>query len=108
VWRPASEDPSRPCKFCGLAGRQSRPASDVRVEKTENHLSTATAERSEIFSRLAAPMQSGTGDPAKAWPKGLTPEQQARADAVVADKKRRDAVARESGVGRPGQLRGKK
>jgi hypothetical protein len=70
----------------------------------------ACAERMDGFVgvRLMA-MESGSGNPAKAWPqpKGQPVEMAARAAAIVAEKKERDRVARESGVGRPGQLRGR-
>jgi hypothetical protein len=48
------------------------------------------AERAEFFSRLRVPMQSGTGDPKKAWPGGMPPEMAARAAEIVEDKRRRD------------------
>lgn len=54
VWAGAlaSGDRNNPCRFCGFAGRQ--------------FFAEATAARAERFSRLKAPMQSGTGDPKKA------------------------------------------
>jgi hypothetical protein len=89
----ASGDESNPCVFCGASGRE--------------FFARALDERSELFARLAAPMQSGTGDPGKAYPKGMPSAAAAKAAEIVADKKGRDRVARETGVGRPGQLRGR-
>lgn len=59
------------------------------------------AERVEFFSRLHVPMQSGTGDPKKAWPNGMPAAMAAKAAEIVAGKKVRDAEARESGARRP-------
>jgi hypothetical protein len=97
VWRSPREDPVRPCRFCGLAGRG-----------PGGHFEQVVAERSDVFSRLVVPMESGTGSEGKAHPKGLTPEQQVRAKAVVADKRRRDREAVDAGVARPGQVAGVK
>jgi hypothetical protein len=42
------------------------------------------------FDGFVIPMQNGTGDPAKAWPKGMPPEMAAKAKAIREDKARRD------------------
>jgi hypothetical protein len=102
VWKSPREDPERPCVYCGLRGRLSRPIG-VEVEEHPNFLDQVTRERTEVFSGLAAPMSSGTGKP-----RDLPPEMQARADAVVEDKKRRDAEAVANGTARPGQIAGAK
>lgn len=60
VFRPATEDPVRPCRFCGLAGRLERPVGKTLVD-APNHLSAASAERSALFSRLHPAMVSGAG-----------------------------------------------
>jgi hypothetical protein len=101
IWTSPRENPERPCVHCGLLGRQSRPVGEMVVAKP-NYLDMATGERHRVFSGVAASMQSGTGKARE-----LTDAQQAKAAEIVEDKKRRDAIARESGVGRPGQLRGK-
>lgn len=52
------------------------------------------AARTEFFSRLRIPMQSGTGDPKKAWPNGMPPEMAARRDAIMEDVVRRQRAAK--------------
>jgi hypothetical protein len=101
IWKSRQEDPDKACKFCGLKGRQEA----VKGETNESYLSRFTAERTEVFSRLDTrpAMTFGTGKPRE-----LTPEQQARAAAIVEDKKRRDAEAVASGSARPGQVAGVK
>jgi predicted transcriptional regulator len=89
IWESPRVNPERPCKFCGLRGRLSRPLGQA-VEEKPNYLDEATAERAELFSRLKAPMQNGTGDPKKAWSGGMPPEMAARAAEIVEDKRRRD------------------
>lgn len=83
-----------PCRFCDYSGRR--------------FFREAITERMERHGRLAVPMQSGTGSVSVAWPKGQPEAMAAKAAEIVADKKERDRIARESGVGRPGQLRGSK
>jgi hypothetical protein len=100
VWKSPQEDPERACTYCGLRGRLSRPIG-VEVVEHPNYLSQATAERAEVFSNVEAPMQSGTGKP-----RDLTPQQQARVEAILADKRRRDAEAVKNGTARPGQIAG--
>jgi hypothetical protein len=102
IWRSPREDPERPCVHCGLRGRLNRPLGQPVVEHP-NYLDIATSERTEVFSRLSTPMTSGTGKP-----RDLSPEQQARADAIVEDKRRRDAEAVANGTARPGQVAGAK
>lgn len=99
IWKSRQEDPDKACKFCGLKGR----AEQVKGETNESYLSRFTAERTEVFSRLdtRGAMTFGTGKPRQ-----LTAEQQARADAIVEDKRRRDAEAVASGNARPGQVAG--
>lgn len=97
VWRPVSEDPARPCKFCGIAGRG--PGGSLEV---------VSRERGDVFARLVTPMVSGSGDPAKAYPKGMSADAAARVDAIVGDKRRRDREAVEAGTARPGQVAGVK
>jgi hypothetical protein len=60
VWAAPSVDPERGCVHCGLRGRQGVPVGKA-VEAAPNYLSSASAARSEFFSRLRVPMQSGTG-----------------------------------------------
>jgi hypothetical protein len=60
VFRPPSEDPVRPCRFCGIKGRACRPVGQP-VDKAPGYLSEASSERSAVFSRLHAPMTSGSG-----------------------------------------------
>jgi hypothetical protein len=75
VWAGAlaSGDRNNPCRFCGYAGRQ--------------FFAEATGARLAAFSAIKMPMQSGTGDASKAWPKEM-PEQRARVAKV------RDDIAR--------------
>lgn len=85
VWADVRVDPRRACVYCGEFGR----GDDQKGEL--GFMASAGAERAEMFQSFKIPMQNGTGDPAKAWPKGMPPEMRARAEAVVADKKRRGA-----------------
>lgn len=99
VWAGAiaSGDARNPCRFCGYPGR-----GDTRKGES-GFFQEATSARTLT---VATPSQSGTGDPLKAYPKGMTPEMAERAAAIVADKKRRDAEAVADGSARPGQLAG--
>lgn len=109
VWKSPKDDPLRSCVHCGLHGREPAVNFDGKGEKPDQgggFFAESTGERAEIFSGSVSPMQSGTGDPDKAYPKGLTPAMQARAVAIVADKKRRDAEAVANGTARPGQVAG--
>lgn len=45
VWRSPQEDPDRPCRFCGLAGRV--------------HLGESSRERALLFRQLKPPASSG-------------------------------------------------
>jgi hypothetical protein len=91
VWAgpKASKDESNPCVFCGTSGRA--------------FFQKWSASRSLALMDVKLPMDPGTGKP-----RVLTAEQQARADAVVVDKKRRDAEAVANGTARPGQVAGVK
>jgi hypothetical protein len=96
VWASPREDPERPCVFCGLRGRLTRPVGQA-TEERPNGLDEATKDRTEFFSGLQVPMQSGTGDPRKAWPNGMPPAMAARAARIVEEKRARDAEARKAG-----------
>lgn len=85
-------DGTNPCVFCGTSGR-------VFFKKW-------CRARAASFDGVRVPMESGTGNPAKAWPKGMPPEMAERVAAIVEDKKRRDAEAVANGTARPGQMAG--
>jgi hypothetical protein len=97
IWKSWKIDPRRSCEFCGHPGRD-----NIDLGETGGYFAKATAARHEIFAGLKAPMDAGSGKV-----RDLSDAQKAKAAEIVEDKKRRDALARESGVGRPGQLRGK-
>jgi predicted transcriptional regulator len=84
IWANPRVDPRRRCVHCGTPGR----GDDQKNEG--GHLKDATLSRTEFFSTLKVPMQSGTGDPKKAWPEGMPPAMAARAAEIRADKSRRD------------------
>lgn len=99
----ATGDGTNPCVFCGAPGRLEQQ----RDVKNVGHFARATAAQTFTFPLdTKMPMTFGTGDPKKAWPDGMPPEMQARAAAIVEDKKRRDAEAVANGTARPGQVAG--
>lgn len=55
VWASARIDPQRHCVYCGAPGR-----GDAAKGEGGN-LASAAADRAVFFSRLAPPMQNGTG-----------------------------------------------
>lgn len=101
VWVSWRADPRRSCEFCGRPGRDGK-------DETGGYFGQVTGGRVDFFSGMKAPMQSGTGDPSKAWPapKGTPPLVAAKVAEIIADKKRRDAEAVASGTARPGQIAG--
>lgn len=96
VWSSWKVDARKSCVFCG------RPGRDGKGEEG-GFFAEATAARYAIVAPLATPMFAGTGKP-----RDLTPEQAARAAAIVEDKRRRDAEAVANGTARPGQVAGAK
>lgn len=92
VWAHPRFDALRSCIYCGLHGREPAAKDSAEPGKDEGggHFARSGASRTELFSRLPAPMQSGTGDPKKAWPQGVPPAMAARAAEIVEAKKRRD------------------
>jgi predicted transcriptional regulator len=50
IWKSAKEDDRRSCRFCGRPGRDNLKRGD-----TGGFFGEATAERSELFSRLRTP-----------------------------------------------------
>lgn len=97
VWKSWRVDPRKSCEFCGRPGRD-----NLKLGESGGFFAEATDARYEVFASLAAPMTSGTGKVRD----DLTPAQLAKAEEIVADKKRRDAEAVASGTARPGQIAG--
>jgi hypothetical protein len=93
----ASGDDRNPCRFCGYPGR-----GDVRKGES-GFFHEWGAARCDSLVGVHLPHDPGTGKP-----RDLTPEQMMRAEAIVADKKRRDAEAVANGTARPGQIAGAK
>lgn len=62
IWKSPREDPLRSCTHCGLHGRE--PHGDGPNEGG-GFFAAATAERTELFASVKAPMESGTGKPEK-------------------------------------------
>jgi hypothetical protein len=85
VWAGAvaSGNARNPCRFCGYPGR-----GDARKGE-HGFFQEATSARLGAFAGLKAPMESGTGSAAKAWPKEM-PEQRARVAKVREDIARAD------------------
>jgi hypothetical protein len=92
IWKSWRVDSRKSCEFCGRPGRDNSPLGGPL--DSGGFFAEATGSRSMLIGVLNARRE-------------LTDEQRARAAAIVAEKKERDRVARESGVGRPGQLRGR-
>lgn len=80
VWKSWQVDPRRSCEFCGRPGRDNRDKNE-----SGGFFAEATGARTAARALMQAPMESGTGDPRKAWPKGLPPLMTARAMQVRED-----------------------
>jgi hypothetical protein len=102
VWKSWMEDSRKSCRFCGRPGRDNTPLGGPH--DTGGFFAEATMARREVVGGLVTPMTLGTGKVRD----DLSPAQQARADAIVEDKKRRDAEAVANGTARPGQIAGAK
>jgi hypothetical protein len=85
VWAGAvaSGNARNPCRFCGYPGR-----GDARKGE-HGFFQEATSGRLARFAGLKAPMESGTGSAAKAWPRAV-PEHRARVAKVLEDVARAD------------------
>ena len=88
VWSPVRTNPLRPCVHCGLPGR----GDDQKSE--HGYIASAGSERAEMFQEMAIPMVSGSGNPEKAWPRGMPPSLALRAAEIRAAKSARDQAAK--------------
>lgn len=56
VWKAASQDITRPCRYCGTLGRAKRNAAGEIIEP--GYFDLATKDRAELYARIGAAQQA--------------------------------------------------